>query len=98
MYKVRCYENENLDNIIGMVDYTDNLYQWDGHNICSGIGRHLGVDKTDDGRYYYVCYGIQWDRERDYAHIISKKKAKKLVLEHNPDIYEGIFGEAAPEL
>ncbi len=92
---VRCFEN---GEVIGMVKYTSNLDHWDGRNWTSGsVGRHLGIGKTKDGRHY-VCYGTQWQGERDYAEIISEEKAKQLCLSHNPEIYEEFFEEPIPEL
>ena len=94
-YKVRCYDG---GKVIGLVPYTSNLDHWDGHNwTCGSMGRHLGIGKTKDGRYY-LCHGSQWEGERDYAEIVDEETAKAAVLEHNPDIYEEIFGEAPPEL
>lgn len=92
---VRCYEN---DKVIGLVAYTSNMDYWDGHNwTCGSSGRHLGIGKTKDGRYY-VCYGTQWQGERDHAEIITKEEARQLCLEHNPDKYEVLFGEEPPML
>lgn len=97
MSKVRCFDEEGGD-VIGMVNYTANLDHWDGHNWTSGsTGRHIGVGKTKDGRFY-VCHGTQWQGEQDYAVIITEDEAKKLTLRHDPDRYEEIFGEEVPEL
>ena len=94
-YRVRCYDGEK---VIGMVKYTDNLDHWDGNNnTCGSTGRHLGIGKTKDGRYY-ACHGTQWQGERDYARIITKDEAKELCLEHDPGEYARLFGEDAPEL
>jgi len=95
MALVRCFED---GKVVGMVPYTDNLNYWDGHNwTCGSTGRHLGIGKTKDGRFY-ICYGTQWEGERDYAEIVSGQEAKELVLRHNPKIYEEIFGESLPVL
>lgn len=92
---VRCFDG---DDVIGMVEYTDNLDFWDGsNNTCGSPGHHLGIGKTKDGRFYLV-YGTQWQGERDRAEIVSEEAAKEAVLRHNPDIYEEIFGEPVPEL
>ncbi|BCO08783.1 hypothetical protein GF1_11590 [Desulfolithobacter dissulfuricans] len=94
-YKVTCYENGKA---IGMVKYTDNLDHWDGSNwTCGSPGRHLGIGRTKDGRYY-LCHGTQWQGERDHAEIVSEEEARETVLHHNPDVYEEIFNEAIPEL
>ncbi len=95
MCKVRCFDGEE---VIGMVEYTANLDYWDGSNNTSGSsGHHLGIGKTQDGRYYLI-HGTQWQGERDSAEIVSEEEAKSAVLRHNPDIYEEIFGEPVPEL
>ena len=95
MGKVRCFQN---DEVVGMVEYTDNLDHWDGRNwTCGNPGRHLGIGKTKDGRYY-LCHGTQWQGEQDRAEIVTDKEAKQTVLRNNPDIYEEIFGEPVPTL
>ncbi|WP_456326471.1 hypothetical protein [Palaeococcus sp. (in: euryarchaeotes)] len=92
--KVRLFDD---DKVIGVVKYTNNLDHWDGHNwTCGSPGRHLGIGKTKDGRFY-LCHGTQWQGERDYAEIISEEEAKRLVLMHNPDIFEKLFNEPVPE-
>lgn len=94
-YKVRCFDGEDA---AGMVKYTANLDYWDGRNwTCGEVGKHLGLGKTKDGRFY-VCRGTDWQGEYDYAEIISEEDAKKLCLKHNPDIYEDVFNETPPEL
>lgn len=101
MAKVRCFEHDGPEaRVIGLVEYTDNLDHWDGNNYtCGSVGRHLGIGKTKDGRFY-LCHGTQWQGERDYAVIVSEDEAKEAVLRHNPDsqLYEEIFGEPIPEL
>lgn len=94
-YKVRLFEN---GSVTGMVSYTDNLDHWDGRNrTCGETGRHLGIGKLKDGRYF-VCYGTQWQGERDYAEIIDEASAKELCLKHNSEVYAEIFGEEPPVL
>lgn len=95
MAKVRLFDG---DEVIGLVQYTENLDHWDGRNSTSGrTGRHIGVGKLKDGRFY-VCRGTQWQGERDFAEVITKEEAKVLCIEHNPEIYEDFFGEAPPDL
>ena len=95
MATVRCFDG---DDVIGMVEYTDNLDYWDGSNhTCGSAGRHLGIGKTQDGGFYLV-HGTQWQGERDSAEIVSEQEAKATVLKHNPEIYEEMFGESAPKL
>jgi len=92
---VRCFENQE---VIGMVEYTNNLDRWDGNNFTAGrTGRHLGIGKLKDGRFY-ACHGTQWQGERDSAEIITEVEAKKLCLLHKPDIYKEMFKEPIPEL
>jgi hypothetical protein len=94
MAKVQLFED---DNCIGMVDYTDNLDRWDGHNMTSGSsGRHLGIGRCKKG--WYVCNGTQWQGERDNAQLISEEEAKQLCLNHNPEKYQDLFGEKPPDL
>ena len=92
---VRLYDG---DNVVGVVDYTDNLDHWDGSNwTAGGTGIHLGIGKTKDGRYY-LCHGTQWQGEQDRAEIVDIEVAKKTVLEHDPDEYESMFGTPVPDL
>ena len=95
MSLVRCFHE---DEVIGMVEYTDNLDYWDGRNhTCGSTGRHLGIGKTKDGRFY-LCHGSQWQGERDYAVIVTEEEAKRVVLRNNPDVYEEMFDEPVPVL
>jgi hypothetical protein len=102
MGKVRLFDEHRYQNgeegkVLGLVDYTTNLDHWDGHNMTSGsMGRHLGLSKCKKG--YYVCYGSQWEGERDYAELIAEDEAKELCLKHNPGVYKDIFGEEPPDL
>ena len=83
--------------VVGYVKYTDNLDHWDGHNnICGSTGRHLGLGKLKDGRFY-LCHGTQWQGEMDYAEVVSEENAKEVALRHDPEIYEEYFGEV-PDL
>lgn len=92
---VRLFEN---NEVIGVVDYTDNLDYWDGNNYtCGATGVHLGIGKLKDGRFY-LCHGTQWAGQRDYAEVIDVDTAKEVVLKHDPDLYEEMFGEELPNL
>lgn len=84
---------------IGRVKYTDNLDYWDGRNMtCGSTGRHLGVGKLRDGRFF-LCHGTQWQGERDYAEVVSEKEAKQAVMNANDDrLYRELFGEDIPQL
>ena len=96
MAKVKCY---NGNEVIGMVDCVYNLDYWDGSTHTPEIaGRHLGIGKTKDGRFFYLVHGAQWQGEKDYAELVGEEEAKQEVLRHNPDIYELIFKETMPEL
>jgi len=74
---VRLYDG---DDPIGVVDYTENLNHWDGSNwTCGSMGRHLGIGKLKDGRFY-LCHGTQWQGERNRAEVISEEEAKRAIL------------------
>jgi hypothetical protein len=80
------------DVAIGVVGYTENLDQWNGRNRNGGeTGRHLGLGQLQDGRYY-LCYGTQWEGERNYAEVISEDEAKAVALTHDLDVYVFFFG------
>lgn len=69
--------NENHD-VIGDVEYNDNLDYWDGRNMTNGgSGRHLGFGQIESGEFYLI-YGTQWQKEVDRAEIVS---ARKIVVE-----------------
>lgn len=93
--KVRLFD---IGVVIGTVAYTDNLDRRNGHNRQNGgTGRHLGIGKLKDGRFY-LCHGSQWEGEEDYAEVIGEAEAKRVVLRDNPDLYPGLFGEEVPDL
>jgi hypothetical protein len=102
MAKVRLFDKHRDQNgeegkVLGMVDYTTNLDHWDGYSMTSGVpGRHLGLGKCKKG--CYICYGTQFEGEKDYAELIAEDEAKQLCLKHNPYAYKGIFGEEPPDL
>ena len=97
MGNVKCYADETCERVIGMVDYTDNLDHWDGHNWTSGgTGYHIGIGKTKLGKWY-VCYGTQWEGQQDYAHIISEAAARQKCLDHGGN-YEQLFGEPPADI
>ena len=79
-YRVNVYEDEYCEEVVGRVKYTQNLDYWDGRNWTSGsTGRHKGLAKLKDGRYVLI-HGTQWQGERDWAEIISEKRALNEVL------------------
>ena len=83
---VNVYDGEE---IIGQVDYNDNLDFWDGNNYTSGsTGRHKGLAKLEDGRFVLI-HGTQWQGERDHAEAITKKQAVREILESgNEELFE----------
>lgn len=94
---VQCYADEDGMDVIGLVPYTSNLDHWDGNNYTSGsTGCHIGIGKTKSGKWY-VCYGTQWQGSQDTAYLISADRAKQLCLNHDPGMYEELFGEPVPE-
>lgn len=92
------YDDEDR-RVIGRVKYTENLDQWDGRNYtCGSTGRHLGVGKLKDGRFY-LCHGTQWQGEHDYAEIVSEQEAREAVMRINHgNLFRKLFGEDIPEL
>ena len=46
---------------------------------CGSTGRHKGLTKLKHGQYVLI-HGTQWQGERDWAEIISKKEALQEVL------------------
>jgi len=83
-YRIPVY-NEDGD-IVGRVQYNENLDYWDGHNMSSGsTGRHLGITQLKKSRNFVLIYGTQWQGERDYAQIATIEEAVKEVLRTGHD-------------
>lgn len=101
LYAASKYAFEEVEDrkCLGRVKYTDNLDHWDGRNMtCGSTGRHLGIGKLKDGRFY-LCHGTQWQGERDYAEIVSEQEAKQAVLDTGDDaLFREMFGESIPVL
>lgn len=87
------------ESVIGKVSYTDNLDYWDGRNhTCGSTGRHLGVGRTKDGKYFLV-HGTNWQGEQDYAEVVSEQEAKEAVMRRGYDrLYRELFGDDIPVL
>jgi len=79
---VNVYEEADYnEEIIGQVEYTENLDHWDGSNWTSGgVGQHEGLSKLEDGRYVLI-YGTQWQGQKDYGETISREEAVQKILQ-----------------
>lgn len=81
---IKVYDNEE---VIGVVEYSDNLDHWDGRNYSNGgVGNHKGLTKLEDGRFVLI-YGSDWEGHRDYGEIISSYDALQEVLKSDNDDY-----------
>ena len=79
MSKVPVYDE--CGNVVARVEYNQNLDYWNGSNwTCGSTGHHRGLTKLKDGRFVLI-HGTQWQGERDYADIISERRAIELILE-----------------
>lgn len=79
MSKVPVYDE--CGNVVARVEYNQNLDYWDGSNwTCGSTGHHRGLTKLKDGRFVLI-HGTQWQGERDYADIISERRAIELIVE-----------------
>ncbi len=75
---VKVYDENG--KVIAMVEANNNLDWWDGSNwTCGSTGRHKGLTRLADGRYVLI-HTTQWQGERDYAEIISEKRALQEIL------------------
>ena len=83
--------------IIGVVNFTNNLDKKHKHSFYTTLGHHLGIGVTKDNKYY-VCYGSEFENEPDYAKVITKNYAARLIIQNNPneDLYLKIIGEPMP--
>ncbi len=76
--KVPVYD-EN-ERVIAMVNYTENLDMWNGHDWTNGgAGHHLGLTKLKSGKYVLV-HGTNWEGESDHGEIISPEAALDHIL------------------
>ena len=74
--------------LIATVEYNNNLDVWNGSNWQNGgTGRHLGLTKLEDGTYVLI-HGTDWQSERDYAEVITPKKAYELIMEYDKKMLE----------
>lgn len=75
--------------IIGVVEYNNNLDIWNGSNWQNGgTGKHLGITviENDEERCYVLIHGSDWDGEFDYGEIISSDEAFQLIMRYNTDL------------
>jgi hypothetical protein len=79
-------ENEE---IVGEVEYNDNLDHWDGRNhTCGSTGRHKGLTQISDGQFVLI-HGTQWQNERDTAEVITPRQAvKEIIASGNDNLFE----------
>jgi len=83
--------NEN-NEIIGRVNYNENLDIWNGHNMCSGQGFHLGITRLKKSKQFVLIHGSQWEGSKNYAEIIDDEKALQLILgSENDNLLEQYF-------
>lgn len=82
---IPLYNGSN--DIIGEVDYNQDLDYWDGRNWTNGgVGKHKGFGQLDDGRFY-IIYGSQWQGDMSYARICSKEKLIKEMIKSSNSKY-----------
>jgi hypothetical protein len=82
--KLPVYE-EGRRNVVARVKYNNNLDFWNGQNWSSGsTGRHLGLTRLKDGRFVLI-YGSDWQGERDYGILVSKKRAIQEIIRAGAD-------------
>ena len=99
-FRVPVYKNVDWqEEVIARVRYNQNLDFWDGHNMTNGgTGSHLGLTKLKDGRYVLI-HGTDWQGQRSYGEIVSKKEAFQAILNSgNTDLLKGKKFEELNEL
>lgn len=74
--------------VIGEVEYTQNLDFYDGRNYTCGCpGRHKGLAQKSGE--YALIHGTQWQGERDYGELISADRAVQEILESgNTELFD----------
>lgn len=81
VYEDRFYYGEEGNRIIASVRNNTNLDYWDGRNFYNGgLGLHKGITKLKDGRYVIII-NSDWQGERNYAYVVSKREALEEILE-----------------
>lgn len=75
---ISVYNSEG--DVIGQVEYNDNLDYWDGRNYTNGgTGLHKGLTRLSTGEYVLI-HGTQWQGDRDHAETISAERALQEIL------------------
>ena len=75
---VNIYDENN--NIIGKVNYSENLDFYDGRNLsCGSVGYHQGLTKLKNGEFVLI-HGSNWQGDKDYAEIITPEEALQEIL------------------
>lgn len=83
---VNVYNDDG--ELIATVKYNHNLDVWNGSNYQNGgTGLHLGLTKLEDGSYVLI-HGSDWQGDKDWAEIITAKKAYELIMKYDESMLE----------
>ena len=78
---VKVYRDETKQELIGVVNYSENLDFYDGRNFQNGgFGYHKGLTKLKNGSYVIII-GSNWEDVQDYAYVVSDKEALREIIE-----------------
>lgn len=80
---VKVYRDETRQELIGVVNYNENLDYYDGRNFQNGgFGYHKGLTKLKNGSHVIII-GSNWEGVQDYAYVVSDKEALQEIIESN---------------
>lgn len=86
---VKVYQNESRENLIGVINYNENLDYVVGSNRQNGgFGMDKGITKLKDGSYVIIV-GSNWDGAESYAYVVDDKEAlDEIVNSYNLELLE----------
>lgn len=87
MKKIKVYEDEERQKIVGFVKYNNILDYLVGTNSQNGgVGEHLGITKLKNNKFVLI-FGTDWQNREDYAYVVSNKEAlKEIIKSGNEDL------------
>lgn len=72
---VNVYSDESRNDLIGVVNYNQNLDYVVGTNWQNGsVGYHKGITKLKNGEFV-IIRGSDWQGDNNYAYVVSNTEA-----------------------
>ena len=85
--KIKMYSKGQIEKTIDF-DGNYNLDRWNGHSWCfkNEAWRHASIQKIDDE--FVIIFGDDTEGHQTYAEKITRKQAKKMIMEYKPELFE----------